>query len=276
MTRPAKAEEATPASISRLESAPWYRAVSNECELFEHAYHEKLPLLLKGPTGCGKTRLVEHMAARLGRPLISVACHDETSAVDLVGRYLIGGGGQTFWQDGPVARAVREGAILYLDEFAEARSDVVVVIHPLSDHRRRLYIERTDEELAAAEGFMLVASYNPGYQHGLKDLKPSTKQRFLSVAFDYPTREIEAEIIRGETGIGENEAKRLCALGARLRALDTIALAEPPSTRLLVNAARLIQAGFPPRAACHTAIVEALTDDREIAAGLRDVVALAF
>ena len=256
MTRPAKAEEATPASISRLESAPWYRAVSNECELFEHAYHEKLPLLLKGPTGCGKTRLVEHMAARLGRPLISVACHDETSAVDLVGRYLIGGGGQTFWQDGPVARAVREGAILYLDEFAEARSDVVVVIHPLSDHRRRLYIERTDEELAAAEGFMLVASYNPGYQHGLKDLKPSTKQRFLSVAFDYPTR--------------------LCALGARLRALDTIALAEPPSTRLLVNAARLIQAGFPPRAACHTAIVEALTDDREIAAGLRDVVALAF
>jgi nitric oxide reductase NorQ protein len=262
--------------IPRVESVPWYRPVSNECEIFEHAYQQKLPLLLKGPTGCGKTRLVEHMAARLGRSLISVACHDETSAVDLVGRYLIGGGGETFWQDGPVSRAVREGAILYLDEFAEARSDVVVVIHPLSDHRRELYIERTDEKIAAAEGFMLVASYNPGYQHGLKDLKPSTKQRFLSLPFDYPTREIEVEIIRGVCGIGEDTAKRLAALAARLRSLETVALAESPSTRLLVNAARLIQAGFPPRAACHTAIVEALTDDREIAAGLRDVVALAF
>lgn len=270
------ATEQEPVALSPVEVPPWYRAVSNECEIFEHAYHQKLPLLLKGPTGCGKTRLVEHMAARLGRPLISVACHDETSAVDLVGRYLIGTGGETFWQDGPVSRAVREGAILYLDEFAEARSDVVVVIHPLSDHRRQLYIERTDEEINAAEGFMLVASYNPGYQHGLKDLKPSTKQRFLSLAFDYPTREVECEIIRGETGIGENDAKRLSALGARLRALDTIALAEAPSTRLLVSAARLIKAGFPPRAACQTAIVEALTDDREIAAGLRDVVALAF
>lgn len=255
---------------------PWYRPISHECELFELAFEQNLPLLLKGPTGCGKTRLVEYMAARLGRPLISVACHDETSAVDLVGRHLIGAGGETHWQDGPVARAVREGAILYLDEFAEARSDVVVVIHPLSDHRRRLYIERTDEEIEAADGFMLVASYNPGYQLGLKDLKPSTKQRFLSFAFDYPSREIEVEIIRGETGIDENNAKRLAALGARLRALDTVALAETPSTRLLVNAARLICRDFPPRAACHTAIVEALTDDREIAEGLRDVVALAF
>jgi nitric oxide reductase NorQ protein len=216
------------------------------------------------------------MAARLGRPLISVACHDETSAVDLVGRYLIHAGGETVWQDGPVARAVREGAILYLDEFAEARSDVVVVIHPLSDHRRSLYIERTDEELAAADGFMLVASYNPGYQRGLKDLKPSTKQRFLSLAFDYPSLEVEIEILSGETGIGENDARRLAALGAKLRALDTVALAEAPSTRLLVSAARLIQAGFPPRAACNTAIVEALSDDREIVAGLRDVVALVF
>lgn len=255
---------------------PWYRPISNECEIFEHAYHQKLPLLLKGPTGCGKTRLVEHMAARLGRSLISVACHDETSAVDLVGRYLIQAGGETRWQDGPVSRAVREGAILYLDEFAEARSDVVVVIHPLSDHRRRLYIERTDEEIDAADGFMLVASYNPGYQHGLKDLKPSTKQRFLSIAFDYPTREIEEEVIRGETGIDAETARRLAALGSRLRALDAVALAESPSTRLLVSAARLIQAGFPPRAACQTAIVEALSDDREIVAGLRDVVALAF
>jgi nitric oxide reductase NorQ protein len=269
-----------PTPIAPAEAAtvnvPWYRPVAQECELFEHAYNEQLPLLLKGPTGCGKTRLVEHMAARLGRPLISVACHDETSAVDLVGRHLIGSGGAAHWQDGPVSRAVREGAILYLDEFAEARSDVVVVIHPLSDHRRRLYIERTDEEIDAAKGFMLVASYNPGYQHGLKDLKPSTKQRFLSLAFDYPAREVEVEIICGETGIEESTAKRLAALGSKLRALDTIALAEAPSTRLLIHAARLIQAGFPPRAACHEAIVEALTDDRVIAEGLRDVVALAF
>jgi nitric oxide reductase NorQ protein len=268
--------DTTVARVASLLAEPWYRPVANECELFEHAYQEKLPLLLKGPTGCGKTRLVEHMAARLGRPLISVACHDETSAVDLVGRHLIGAGGETYWQDGPVSRSVRDGAILYLDEFAEARSDVVVVIHPLTDHRRRLYIERTDEEIGAAEGFMLVASYNPGYQHGLKDLKPSTKQRFLSIAFDYPSREVEIEILCGETGIDEANAKRLAALGSRLRALETVALAETPSTRLLVNAARLIKAGFPPRAACHNAIVEALTDDREIAAGLRDVVALAF
>jgi nitric oxide reductase NorQ protein len=265
-----------PAECSTLREPPWYRPIANECELFEHAFHQKLPLLLKGPTGCGKTRLVEHMAARLGRPLISVACHDETSAVDLVGRYLIHASGETRWQDGPVSRAVREGAILYLDEFAEARSDVVVVIHPLSDHRRQLYIERTDEELAAADGFMLVASYNPGYQHGLKDLKPSTKQRFLCIAFDYPTREVEAEILRGETGIDAATADRLAALGSRLRELDPVALAESPSTRLLVNAARLIQAGFPPRAACHTAIVEALSDDREVVTGLRDVVALVF
>ena len=271
MTSSAKQRVSTDPSTdgSTIETVPWYRPVSNECEIFEHAYHQNLPLLLKGPTGCGKTRFVEHMAARLGRPLISVACHDETSAVDLVGRHLIGTGSETYWQDGPVARAVREGAILYLDEFAEARSDVVVVIHPLADHRRRLYIERTDEEIDAAPGFMLVASYNPGYQHGMKDLKPSTKQRFLGLAFDYPSREIETEIIRGETGIGESDAKRLSALGARLRALEAVALAESPSTRLLVNAARLIKAGFPPRAACQTAIVEALeeVDLREVLRG---------
>jgi nitric oxide reductase NorQ protein len=274
MTR--QAGEATVSEVAPLNALPWYRPISDECDLFERAHAQKLPLLLKGPTGCGKTRLVEYMAARLRRPLISVACHDETSAIDLVGRHLIASGGETRWQDGPVTRAVREGAILYLDEFAEARSDVVVVIHPLSDHRRRLYIERTDEEIAAADGFMLVVSYNPGYQHGLKDLKPSTKQRFLGFAFDYPARDVEVEIIRGETGLDESNAKRLAALGARLRALETVALAETPSTRLLVNAARLIQSGMAPRAACSTAIVEALTDDREIAAGLRDVVALAF
>jgi nitric oxide reductase NorQ protein len=215
------------------------------------------------------------MAARVGRPLVTVACHDETSAVDLVGRYLVQAG-ETVWQDGPVTRAVRSGAILYLDEFAEARSDVVVVIHPLSDHRRKLYVERHDEEIAAAPGFMLVVSYNPGYQRGLKELKPSTRQRFLACSLGYPNREIELEILQGETGIDTANGKKLCALVHKLRELEPLGLAEMPSTRLIVNAARLIQAGLAPRAACDAAIVEALTDDAEIATGLRDLVALAF
>lgn len=262
--------------LARVPEAPaFYRPVGNECEIFETAFAQRVPLLLKGPTGCGKSRLVEHMAARLGRPLVTVACHDETSAVDLTGRYLVEGG-DTVWQDGPVTRAVRHGAILYLDEFAEARSDVVVVIHPLSDHRRTLYVERHDEEIPAREGFMLVASYNPGYQRGLKELKPSTRQRFLALSLGYPGRELEREILCGETGIDAANAKRLCALVHRLRELEPLGLAEMPSTRLIVNAARLIQAGQPPRAACNAAIVEALTDDAEIADGLRDLVALAF
>jgi len=215
------------------------------------------------------------MAARLGRPLVTVACHDETSAVDLVGRYLVHAE-ETVWQDGPVTRAVRSGAILYLDEFAEARSDVVVVIHPLSDHRRRLYVERHDEEIAAAPGFMLVVSYNPGYQRGLKELKPSTRQRFLASSLGYPNQAVELEILQGETGIDAPNGKKLCALVHKLRELEPLGLAEMPSTRLIVNAARLIQAGLAPRAACDAAIVEALTDDPEIATGLRDLVALAF
>jgi nitric oxide reductase NorQ protein len=254
---------------------PWYRPVGNECELFETAYHQGVPLLLKGPTGCGKSRLVEHMAARLGRPLVTVACHDETSAVDLAGRYLVEGG-DTVWQDGPVTRAVRSGAILYLDEFAEARSDVVVVIHPLSDHRRTFYVERHDEQITAAPGFMLVVSFNPGYQRGLKELKPSTRQRFLATSLAYPNREIELEILQGETHIDTSDGKKLCALVHKLRELEPLGLAEMPSTRLIVNAARLIQAGMPPRAACNAAIVEALTDDTEVASGLRDLVALVF
>ena len=255
--------------------APWYREIANETAVFEAAYRERVPLLLKGPTGCGKSRLVEHMAARLGRPLVTVACHDETSAVDLTGRYLIEGG-DTVWQDGPVTRAVRQGAILYLDEFAEARSDVVVVIHPLTDHRRRLFVERHDEELEAAEDFMLVVSYNPGYQRGLKELKPSTRQRFLAIEMGYPSEDIEHEILLGETSADPATARKLVALAGKLRAVEPLGLAEMPSTRLLVNAARMMNAGLPPRAACNVAIVEALTDDTELANGLRDLVALVF
>jgi nitric oxide reductase NorQ protein len=254
---------------------PWYRPISNECEIFSHAFEQRLPLLLKGPTGCGKTRLVEHMAARLGRPLVTVACHDETSAVDLLGRWLVKAG-DTLWQDGPVTRAVRDGAVLYLDEFAEARSDVLVVIHPLSDHRRRLFVERHDEELEAAPGFMLVASYNPGYQRGLKELKPSTRQRFVTLAFDYPAPAVELEILQQETGIDARSARALVALLGKLRAADTLLLTAAPSTRLGVSAARLIRAGVAPRAACEASIIEPLTDDRQIAAALRDLVALVF
>lgn len=265
-------QEADPSAPGEV---PWYRPVRNECEIFQTAFERQVPLLLKGPTGCGKSRLVEHMAARLGRPLVTVACHDETSAVDLTGRYLVRGG-DTVWQDGPVTRAVRGGAILYLDEFAEARSDVVVVIHPLTDHRRRLFVERHDEEIDAAPGFMLVVSFNPGYQRGLKELKPSTRQRFLAVPFGYPAPDVEREILEGETRVEPGTARRLVALAAKLREVEPLGLAEAPSTRLLVNAARLIDGGLPPREACNVAIVESLTDDPEIAAGLRDLVALAF
>lgn len=254
---------------------PWYRPVGHELTLFEHAYGNGLPLLLKGPTGCGKSRLVEHMAARLGRPLVTVSCHDETSAVDLLGRWLVRGDG-TFWQDGPVTRAVREGAILYLDEIAEARPDVVVVLHPLTDHRRRLFVERHDETVDAAPGFGLVVSFNPGYQRGLKELKPSTRQRFVALHFDYPAPAVEKEIVEGETGIDGPTAARLVALAGKMRSVRDLGLAEVPSTRLLVDAARLIASGLPPRLACSAAIVEPLTDDREVARGLADLVALVF
>lgn len=254
---------------------PWYHPVGDECALFEHAFRHQLPLALKGPTGCGKSRLVEHMAARLGRPLVTVACHDDTSATDLVGRYLVQGG-DTVWQDGPLTRAVREGAILYLDEIAEARPDVVVVLHPLTDHRRQLVVDRRDEVLRAPPGFMLVVSYNPGYQRGLKELKPSTRQRFVGVSLGYPPPEVETAVIEGETGIATATARRLVALAQKLRELDTLGLAEVPSTRLLVHTARLMQAGMAPRAACHAGLVEPLTDDREIVTALRELVAMVF
>ena len=254
---------------------PFYQALGDELMLFAHCYERQLPLLLKGPTGCGKSRLVEHMAAKLGRPLVTVACHDDTSATDLLGRWLVRGG-DTVWVDGPVTRAVRAGAILYLDEIAEARPDVIVVLHPLTDHRRTLHVERHDETVVAAPGFGLVVSYNPGYQRGLKELKPSTRQRFVALSMGYPEADLEIAIVQGETGCDRDVAKRLVRLGQKLRTLPELGLAEAPSTRLLVDAAKLIDGGLPARLACRAAVVEPLSDDLEVTAALADVVALVF
>lgn len=254
---------------------PWYLETHDECAVFEAAARADLPVLLKGPTGAGKSRLVEHMAARLGRSLVTVACHDDTSAVDLLGRYLLVGG-ETHWVDGPVTRAAREGAVLYLDEIAEARSDVIVVIHPLADHRRRVFVERRNEEIEAAPGFMLVVSYNPGYQRGLKELKPSTKQRFVSIDFEYPSPELEQTVLENETGLERTSARRLVALAGKLRGLDELGLAEVPSTRLLVNAGRLMQQGLHPRLACRVGLVQPLTDDPDVRGALDDLVAMVF
>ena len=248
-------------------SAPAYLPQANECEIFEAAFRHRLPLLLKGPTGCGKTRFVRHMAARLGRPLVTVSCHDELSAADLVGRYLLVGG-ETVWQDGPLARAVRDGAICYLDEVVEARKDTTVVLHPLADDRRELPIEKTGEVLAAPPGFMLVVSYNPGYQHVFKSLKPSTRQRFVALSFDHPGAELEARIVEQESGLDPARATQLVALGRSLRSVAGHDVEEVASTRLLVHAARLIAGGLSPIEACRVALVEPLSDDPAVREGL--------
>jgi nitric oxide reductase NorQ protein len=250
---------------------PFYAEQAGEATLFEHAHRQRLPVLIKGPTGCGKTRFVEHMAARLGRPLITVSCHDDLSAADLVGRHLIGEQG-TVWADGPLARAVRTGAICYLDEVVEARKDTTVVLHPLADDRRVLPIERTGEQLVAPPGFMLVISYNPGYQNLLKSLKPSTRQRFIALTFGYPDPGVEQTIIEREAGVDAMLASRLVQLATALRRLTDHDLEETASTRLLVMAARLVASGLSLQVACRAAIVDALTDDAETAAALDDVV----
>ena len=254
---------------------PFYQPAGDEVGVFEHAWKNRLPLLIKGPTGCGKTRFVAHMAARLGLPLHTVACHDDLTAADLVGRHLIGDG-KTVWCDGPLTRAVREGGICYLDKVVEARKDTTVVLHPLADDRRILPIDRTGELLEAPPSFMLVVSYNPGYQNLLKGMKPSTRQRFVSMRFDFPRPEQEEAVLIGETACPPDLAKRLVAIAGALRSLKDRDLEESASTRLLVYAALLIKDGMDPVAACRFGIVESLTDDPEVAEGLMEVVAATF
>lgn len=259
----------------KTENLPFYQPQGDEIAIFEHAWQAGLPLLIKGPTGCGKTRFVCHMAARLGLPLYTVACHDDLSAADLVGRHLIGQG-ETRWQDGPLTRAVREGGICYLDEVVEARKDTTVVLHPLADDRRILPIDRTGEQLAAPPGFMLVISYNPGYQNLLKGLKPSTRQRFVSLSFDFPAPEQEVAILRDEAPCPEPLARDLVRLGTACRRLQHHDLEEAASTRLLVAAARLITRGLPAAVACRAALAESLSDNPETVAALGDLVAMVF
>ncbi|HKK29524.1 MAG TPA: CbbQ/NirQ/NorQ/GpvN family protein [Alphaproteobacteria bacterium] len=250
---------------------PFYQPTGRECDLFETAHDNGLPLLLKGPTGCGKTRFVEHMAARLGKPLYTVACHDDLSAADLIGRYLLKGGG-TVWVDGPLTRAVREGGICYLDEVVEARKDVTVVLHPLTDTRRSLMIDRTGEELVAPEGFMLVASYNPGYQNVLKRLKPSTRQRFLSISFDFPDAETEIAVVAAESRLEPGRVAPLVRVAWHIRRLSGMDLEEGVSTRLLIYAATLMAGGTGVVQALEAAIIEPLSDEPDVQQALRDLV----
>jgi nitric oxide reductase NorQ protein len=254
---------------------PFYKSQGNEIELFEYAFRNRLPMMIKGPTGCGKSRFIQYMAARLGQPLYTVACHDDLTAADLVGRHLISAAG-TEWHDGPLTRAVRQGAICYLDEVMEARKDTTVVLHPLTDDRRILPLERTGEVLHAPPEFMLVVSYNPGYQNLLKGMKPSTRQRFIAVTFDFPAPELETEILIGETGVDARLAGSLVQLAAGLRALKDHDLEEVASTRLLVYAATLIKDGMAVRDACRAALVEPLSDEAETIAALMEVIDASF
>ena len=250
---------------------PHYRPVADEVDVFQRAYRAQLPVLLKGPTGCGKTRFVAHMAATLGRPLITVACHEDLTASDLLGRYLLLGD-ETVWVDGPLAAGVRHGAVVYLDEVVEARSDVMTVIHPLTDDRRVLPLDRLGVELEAKAGFLVVISYNPGYQSVTKELKESTRQRFVSLAFDYPKNEIEAEIVAKEAGCDLALATTLVRLGQGSRNLRSHGLGEGASTRLLVYAASLVKSGLTLKDAAEATLVHSLTDDAEMTKALRELV----
>jgi nitric oxide reductase NorQ protein len=255
-----------------LEGEPYYLATGNEVEVFTKCHERGLPVMLKGPTGCGKTRFIEHMAWRLARPIVTIACHDDLSASDLTGRFLIEGE-ETVWVDGPLTVAARHGAICYLDEVVEARQDTIVVIHPLTDDRRILPIEKTGELLHAAPGFQLVISYNPGYQHAVKDLKPSTRQRFVTLDFDFPSPSAEAEIVTHESGVKRSTAQALVELARRVRRLKEQGLAEGPGTRLLVATGRLIADGIPAIDACQSAFVGPLTDDPDLLSAIADLVA---
>ena len=256
--------------VDTLIPVPYYHAVGKEVEVFEHSYKNKIPFLLKGPTGTGKSRFVEYMAHRLERNLITISCHEETSSTDLIGRFIIKGA-ETVWLDGPLTTAVKEGAMIYLDEVAEARPDVIVAIHSLTDHRRILYIDKLGETIKAHENFMLVASFNPGYQRGFKELKPSTRQRFVAFSFDYPEPKIETEILVKETNIDYDTAKKLVAIGNKIRNLTELGLTETVSTRLLVDGAKIIHSGLPKRLAVHVAVVEPLTDDLQTLEALKDL-----
>ena len=259
----------------RIGREPFYQPQGDEVALYEAAYAARLPVMLKGPTGCGKSRFVEHMAWKLDRPLVTVACNEDMTASDLVGRYLLDREG-TRWLDGPLTTAARIGAICYLDEIVEARQDTTVVIHPLTDHRRTLPLDKKGEVVAAHADFQLVISYNPGYQSLMKDLKQSTKQRFAAFDFDYPDAALEAQIVARETGIDLDTAGRLVKLAGTARNLKGHGLAEGVSTRLVVYAAQLIRRGVAPRAACRTAMARPITDDADIRATLDHAVDAIF
>jgi nitric oxide reductase NorQ protein len=287
-----------------VRSEPYYRPVGDEIDLFTAAYHQHIPVLLKGPTGCGKTRFVEYMAWRMGRPmtvvrpenqrnrpgaqpaqevrpgevrvpLVTIACHEDLTASDLVGRYLLDAEG-TRWIDGPMTRAVKAGAILYLDEVVEARKDTTVLIHPLTDHRRILPVEKTGSIIEADDRFLLCISYNPHYQSALKDLKHSTRQRFISVEFDYPPADVESEIIAKESGCTVEQANSLAKLGEKVRNLRDHGLQEGASTRLLIYAGRMMKEGIKPRRACQVAVVWTLTDEPELQRSIEEVVSSIF
>ena len=276
----------------QLEEEPYYVPIGDEVELFEAAYKQKLPLIFKGPTGCGKTRFVEYMSYKLGAeltkvmkndaddsavnlPLLTIACHEDLTGSDLVGRYLLEGD-QTVWLDGPLTRAVKAGGICYLDEVVEARKDTTVLIHPLTDHRRILPIEKRGELLQAADGFLLVLSYNPGYQSALKDLKHSTRQRFVSIEFDYPPMELEAQIVEHEAGVDKETAYQLAKLGEKVRNLKEHGLGEGASTRLLIYAGQLMAQGIAPRRACQVSVNWAITDDHSLQQSITEIISSIF
>ena len=269
MKEPVTTEEVT------IHEEPYYQPLGSEVKIFESAYRNQIPVLLKGPTGCGKTRFMQHMAWRLKRPLITVSCHDDLTASDLVGRYLVAGG-ETIWLDGPLTRAVKAGGLCYLDEIVEARKDTIVVIHPLADDRRMLPIDKRGEIIKAPSEFLLAVSYNPGYQSVLKDLKQSTRQRFLAIEFTYPAKKLETEIVMHESGINEETASRLVSLAEKTRHLKDRGLIEGASTRLLIHAAKLIIAGIDPVTACEVAVSEPLSDDQEMLRGLAELIHAIF
>ncbi|USN47497.1 MAG: CbbQ/NirQ/NorQ/GpvN family protein [Pseudobdellovibrionaceae bacterium] len=256
-------------------SSIYYKPIKKEVEVFSTSFELNLPVLLKGPTGCGKSRFVEAMAEKFDLNVVTVVCNDETSATDLLGRYLIKGT-ETLWQDGPVTTAVRNGSLLYMDEIAEAREDIVTVLHSLSDYRRRLFLDRNNETLDAPSDFMMVVSFNPGYQQSFKELKPSMRQRFVTLSFDYPEFDIECEIVSKESELDLAQVKQLVKISSKLRTLEGLGLAETVSTRLIIGAAKLIRGGLHPRLACEVGIVQALTDDRDKIEAMNDLISMVF